>query len=419
MNRSIEEVLITNGNKIIQNYQASSSTDLVSFMENFSGISGTLIQVYNKDGTPLLDVTAGQMDIDRTYIDRVVGGTTVRNMKKAYNQFPVIGLPLRAHGEPYALFLSARPTGADDVMNKEMYAMYIIVLVVGSVLILIASRYIVKPLLKLTDATRRMAKGKFDITLRTKRKDEIGILTVSFNEMASELAKIDRMRQDFVSNVSHEIQSPLTSIIGFAKALKQKKMSEESKQHYLTIIEDESERLSRLSQNLLRLSSLQHEQNPLKVSTYRLDEQLRKVVIGLEPQWDEKEIEMVLFLDSLTITADQDQLNQVWMNLLSNSIKFTPIHGEIVMVAKAKDHHIIVSITDTGPGIPEEERADIFKPFYKIDKSRDRSVKGNGLGLSIVKQIVDLHNGDIEVSGQLGHGTTFTVKLPQQSKDTL
>lgn len=144
-----------------------------------------------------------------------------------------------------------------------------------------------------------------------------------------------------------------------------------------------------------------------------MDEQLRKVVIALEPQWAAKEIEIDLQLEAMRIQADEDQLYQIWINLLSNSIKFTPKHGKIYIEAAMKEDQNVVSITDNGPGIPEEEQEDIFTPFYKVDKSRNNTVKGNGLGLSIVKKIVDIHNGNIKVSGRLGEGATFTVKLPK------
>lgn len=415
----VEEVLITNGKKIIQAYQSTPSADLIPFMQNLSGISGNLLQLYNKNGRPLLDDKNVSMHVDPIHIERVLSGGTVHNIDTGEHhsfhlpQLPIIGLPFQVDGEPYALFLTVEKNPVEGEIMNSIHVMYIIILFFGSLLILVAARYIVNPILRLTEATKRMAKGTFDFELHTKRKDEIGLLTVSFNEMAKELSKLDRMRQDFVSNVSHEIQSPLTSISGFTKALKQKKMSEESRLRYLTIIEEESERLSRLSQNLLRLSYLQQETHPLKVSTYRLDEQLRKVVIALEPQWTAKEIEIDLQLETMTVQADEDQLNQVWINLLSNSIKFTPIHGKILIEAAVKEDQTIVSITDNGPGIPEEERVDIFKPFHKVDKARDPSVKGNGLGLSIVKKIIDIHNGDIQVFGRPGTGSTFEVTLPQ------
>lgn len=371
-------------------------------MQNFSGLTGNLLQLYNKDGKPLLDEKNGEIQVDPIYIKTVLAGDIARDINKREPYPPIIGLPFQVDGEPYALFLTVEKNSIEEEIMNSIHIMYIIILFFGSFLILVAARYFVNPILRLTDATKNMAKGKFDFELHTKRKDEIGLLTVSFNEMAKELAKLDRMRQDFVSNVSHEIQSPLTSISGFTKALKQKKMSEESRLHYLTIIEEECERLSRLSENLLRLSYLQQETHPLKVRSYRLDEQLRKVVIALEPQWAAKEIEIDLQLEAMRIQADEDQLYQVWINLLSNSIKFTPKHGKIYIEAAMKEDQNVVSITDNGPGIPEEEQEDIFTPFYKVDKSRNNTVKGNGLGLSIVKKIVDIHNGNIKVSGRLG-----------------
>ncbi|WP_236693043.1 sensor histidine kinase [Aneurinibacillus tyrosinisolvens] len=415
----IEELLITNGNKMIQTYQSTPSAELIPFMQNVSGISHTLLQLYNKEGKPLLDEKGWPIQVDPNDMRRVLAGEKVRHFDKVdlahfhIPQPPSVGLPLQADGQPYALFVTVKENPIENETMNAIHVTYIIILFFGSLLILVAARYIVNPIVRLTEATRRMAKGTFDFELPTKRKDEIGLLTVSFNEMAKELSKLDRMRQDFVSNVSHEIQSPLTSISGFSKALQQKKMSEESRLHYLTIIEKESERLSRLSQNLLRLSYLQQEHHPLKVNTYRLDEQLRRVVIALEPQWAAKEIEIDVQLEAMTVQADEDQLNQVWTNLLSNSIKFTPAHGKIVIEAVRKDNQNIISITDNGIGIPEEERADIFKPFHKVDKARDPSVKGNGLGLSIVKKIVDIHKGHIQVSGRLGTGSTFEVTLPQ------
>lgn len=409
----VEEILITNGKKFIQTYESAPSANLIPFMQNFSGLTGNLLQLYNKDGKPLLDEKNGEIQVDPIYIKTVLAGDIARDINKREPYPPIIGLPFQVDGEPYALFLTVEKNSIEEEIMNSIHIMYIIILFFGSFLILVAARYFVNPILRLTDATKNMAKGKFDFELHTKRKDEIGLLTVSFNEMAKELAKLDRMRQDFVSNVSHEIQSPLTSISGFTKALKQKKMSEESRLHYLTIIEEECERLSRLSENLLRLSYLQQETHPLKVRSYRLDEQLRKVVIALEPQWAAKEIEIDLQLEAMRIQADEDQLYQVWINLLSNSIKFTPKHGKIYIEAAMKEDQNVVSITDNGPGIPEEEQEDIFTPFYKVDKSRNNTVKGNGLGLSIVKKIVDIHNGNIKVSGRLGEGATFTVKLPK------
>lgn len=407
----LHDGMLADGHKIIQAYQSTPSAELVPFLQHFSGYSGNLLQLYTKGSKPLLKTTES-IYVEPGDIERVLANNTARTFDAKTQRIPIVGLPLQVKGEPYALFISPQQNSVEEELMNSIHVLYILILLFGSFLILIAARYVVNPIRRLTEATKKMAKGAFDPEgLSTQRKDEIGRLSVSFREMAEELAKLDQMRNEFVSSVSHEIQSPLTSISGFTKALKQKKMSEEVRLRYLTIIEEESERLSRLGQNLLQLSYLQQDDHPLKVSTYRLDEQLRRIVITLEPLWTAKAITMDVELESIVIQADQDQLDQVWINLLSNAIKFTPPQGMIRIRLTENGQDLVVSITDNGIGIPEEERAYIFKPFHKVDKARNSSVKGNGLGLSIVKQIIDLHQGDIHVSSSLGTGSTFSVTL--------
>ncbi len=204
--------------------------------------------------------------------------------------------------------------------------------------------------------------------------------------MAVELGELERMRQEFISNVSHEIQSPLTSINGFAKALKNIDLSEDKRHHYLEIIEMESHRLSKISDNLLKLTSLESQHHPFEPKLYRLDKQLRNVVLSLEPNWLEKNIDMDIQLKHLSFIADEDLMNQVWMNLLSNSIKFTPHAGNIRLTMTSQLDTVTVVITDNGIGLTEEQQKHIFERFYKADQSRVATNGGSGLGLSIVKK---------------------------------
>jgi signal transduction histidine kinase len=411
----IQNILLTNGEKVIEIYQSTGSDELIPFMSAFSGTAGTRLQLYNRDGKPLLEKE--NLEIDKIEIETVLsGGTTYNTYYNEMPHLPYVGLPFEENGEDYALFLTVERNKVEEEIMNSIHLMYVIILFFGSLLIIIAARYVVNPLVRLTKATKKMAQGHFDIKLPTKRRDEIGDLSASFNEMARELGKVDQMRKEFVSNVSHEIQSPLTSISGFSKALKHKQMSEEQRIRYLSIIEQESERLSRLGRSLLHLSHLQHDQHQLNRSFFRLDEQIRNVIIGLEPQWSEKEIDIDIQLESITIEADEDQLKQVWTNLINNSIKFIPLQGKIVIESLIKKDHIIISISDNGIGIPEEERKNIFKEFHKVDKSRNSAVKGNGLGLSIVKKIIELHHGDIQVSDSPEGGAKFMVILPQANK---
>ena len=262
-------------------------------------------------------------------------------------------------------------------------------------------------------ALERIAQGDFSIRLDNIHQDSIiSGLVASVNKMALELGQMDSMRQEFVSNVSHEIQSPLTSIRGFAQALKSPSLSETERLHYLDIIEMESGRLSRLADDLLKLASLEAEQVKYEPKPYRLDKQIRSLILTCEPQWAEKKIELEVALKELSITADEDLLSQVWLNLLHNSIKFTPPGGSIKVGLRTHADRIEFSLSDSGSGIAPEDQLHIFERFYKADKARTPSKEGSGLGLSIVKKILDLHKGTIDFESQPGQGTTFIVSLP-------
>jgi signal transduction histidine kinase len=235
--------------------------------------------------------------------------------------------------------------------------------------------------------------------------------------MARELGTMEGQRQEFISNVSHEIQSPLTSIIGFTNLLKDPSLSEQQRLRYLTIIETESRRLSRLSDNLLRLSALDSDDSTLERSRFALDEQLRSVIVMLEPQWSARQQTLTMDVEKLEITADRELLEQVWINLLHNALKFTPKGGTI---AVRLTHDIdgdgvgrgVCTVTDTGDGIAPGDLPHIFERFYRADRARDRALGGNGLGLPLAKRIVELHGGAITVKSDPGKGATFSVYLP-------
>lgn len=264
-------------------------------------------------------------------------------------------------------------------------------------------------------AQKKIAAGDFNVNM-DKNTEELGPfsdLVDSVNKMAFELGKMEQMRQEFISNVSHEIQTPLTSIRGFSQTLRSSKLSPEDRLQYLTIIETESMRLSRLSDNLLRLSSLETDTIPFKPKVYRLDRQLRSIVLSCEPQWSDKYIDMDISMEEINIKADEDMMNQVWINLIHNSIKFTSEGGNVSIRLYQHDNRIDVQVSDTGVGISEEDQKFIFERFFKADKSRRPSIQGNGLGMSIVKKTIDMHQGTIHVESELGVGTSITVSLPK------
>jgi two-component system, OmpR family, phosphate regulon sensor histidine kinase PhoR len=266
------------------------------------------------------------------------------------------------------------------------------------------------------EALEKIAQGDFSIRLDNEFQDHqiAGELANKVNKMAVELDQMENMRQEFVSNVSHEIQSPLTSIRGFAQALENDQLSIEERHHYLNIIKAESIRLSRITEDLLKLAALESDKVQFEPKPYRLDNQIRSLILACEPQWMDKSINMDASLNELEITADEDLLSQVWINLIHNSIKFTPEAGSIKVALHPRSDQVEFRISDTGMGISEEDQVHIFERFYKADKSRTNLGGGSGLGLSIVKKIIEMHKGTIKVESKVGAGTTFTVALPME-----
>ncbi|MGM0714267.1 sensor histidine kinase [Brevibacillus parabrevis] len=426
--RTYNEQKITRiGQQIIDLYEHNAaSMDLPAFMTHVANLNFQLYLVDENGQVQTFGAPFRDQQIEPQIVQKVLAGETYRGITEEQHGLFVtgffentlknsIGLPLEAEGRKYALFV--RPS--IEQQFGEVHVMFAVLLaamfLLSLMFILIFTRYLVRPIQKLSQATKKLAEGEYEIQLDISRRDEIGELATNFAQMTESLKQLDDMRQEFVSNVSHEIQSPLASIQGFSQAIRSGGMPEAQKAEYLAIIEEESRRLSSLSKQLLTLASLDKETGLYEPSDYRLDEQLRQVVLLLERQWQQKKLELELELPDTLVTADKQLFNQVWINLLSNSIKFTPPHGTIfVSIQQSPD--IAVIIRDTGIGISEEERQHIFERFYKGDKSRNREATGSGLGLAIVQKIVQVAKGSIEIDSQTGIGTTIKVTLPAQER---
>ncbi|BDF59335.1 hypothetical protein CE91St36_21520 [Christensenellaceae bacterium] len=285
---------------------------------------------------------------------------------------------------------------------------------IGSILMLLAVTHITKPVKRLTRATQEVAKGNFDISVEYDAQDEIGQLTHNFNLMTNELKNMEYLRKDFVSNVSHEFKTPIASIRGFAQLLKTKDLTKEEFDEYTDVIIDESTRLSKLSENLLRLSRLEKQVIPTQNAEFSLDEQIRKTLLLLEREWSAKELELDIDLDTVTYSGNEEMMQQIWINLLSNAIKFSHLHGTLCVRLKKEKGQVRSQISDTGVGIAADAIPRIFEKFYQGDASHSK--EGNGLGLAIVRQIVESCGGTISVESTEGKGTTFTVLLPIPTK---
>lgn len=284
----------------------------------------------------------------------------------------------------------------------------ILALIFGSILLLIASGFIVKPVKGLSEATKKIASGDFNVHIERTSKDEIGQLIDNFNTMTKELAGMELLRNDFVSNISHEFKTPLMSIEGYTKLLRDCE-SETERNEYIKIIMEETKRLSDLSSGILLLNRIENGNITLVRTPIRLDEQIRQVILSHERKWTSKDIDLQLDLDEITYEGYEQLLYQVWLNLLDNAVKFSK-HGGVVEISLRKaDEKIIFMITDYGKGMSDEEKKRMFEKFFTGDKSRN--TEGNGLGLSIVKRAIDLHKGQIVVTSRLGEFTSIKVIL--------
>lgn len=411
--------MVKMGEDFIDLYGAEDSDKAARFLSNSSFIHFSFIIIDDQHEEKVLGQPGPPIPITPQEVDQVLDGKRYSNLNEEKGDRPqpnVVGLPFKENGRSYALFIQSHPQRQFSVIQDVQNIQLITILLVGIVLFAYVSTIIIKPIKRLSTAMKVVGQGEYNVQVEHAANDEIGLLTKNFNQMTKELIKIETMRQEFIASVSHEIQSPLTSIRGFSAALKDDIVSEDKKIQYLTIIEKESTRLSQLSSNLLKLASLDSEHQTLTLQQYRLDEQIRHVVMALEPQWTKKNIEIDLDLSNVQMEADKDLLEQVWLNLVTNAIKYTPENGLVKISIHQKNEEIDVKIKDNGIGIAEEDQKYIFESFYKVDKSR--TLKGSGLGLAITKKIVRLHEGAIRVESKKEQGSIFTVTLPIQKNRT-
>lgn len=321
--------------------------------------------------------------------------------------------------------------GAIKIFYKEAITYEKLVLVCILILVLaliiawfslwVGAGHLTKPLIDVSNTVKQVAEGNFKVNI--KRRDttkceyeyinEVDELAKNVNKMVAELDGMDYMRKDFMSNVSHEIKTPIAAITGFTEILLDGSIDESERQEYLEVINKESMRISRLCENMLHMSRLDSQVIVANLQKIRLDEQLRKCIILLSEKWSNKEIDFSIDLEEVSILSDYDMLQQVWINLIDNAIKYSGENCKIdISVKRLNDKSVKVSISDNGIGIEEGKLHRIFDKFYQCEESHKKS--GSGLGLSISKRIVELLNGTIECKSKKDFGTTMVVTLLQQ-----
>lgn len=286
--------------------------------------------------------------------------------------------------------------------------------ILGTILTVVASRIPLKPVNKIINALNRLASGDYKTRLTfgslLGKHSTVVELTDSFNRMAEELEHTEMLRSDFVNNFSHEFKTPIVSIAGFAKLLKRGNLTEEQKAEYIDIIEEESLRLSRMATNVLNLTKIENQKILTDVTHFNLSEQLRNCVLLLENKWIKKNIDLHIDFEEYYIDANEELLKLVWINLIDNAVKFVNENGIIQIELTETEDAFLVSVMNTGSEITLASRDRIFNKFYQADESH--ATEGNGIGLAVVKQVIKLHGGSINVFSGSGK-TIFTAVLPK------
>ena len=329
----------------------------------------------------------------------------------------IVGYPITIGGIDTGTIFASTPV-TDLIITVEKSYKIIVVLMIVSILIAflliyICSRKVSLPLIEINKAAKIMADGNFNKQIYIDSKDEIGQLANVLNEMAKNLNEQEKRRREFISNISHDIRSPLTSMKGFLEALIDGTIPEEKRERYLHIILEETERLTKLSNNILDINKLEHINENVQNVKFNINQLIRNIIINFEARLISKSIKINASFEKeeLIVLADIEKIERVIYNLIDNAIKFTDNGKNIFISTKTKADKVLVSIKDEGRGIAPDMQKRVFERFYKVDASRGEDKKGSGLGLSIVKEFILAQGENIYLNSELNKGSEFIFTL--------
>ena len=303
-----------------------------------------------------------------------------------------------------------------DIITKITIAFAAVALIMA-VLSFAMSSVVTKPILELTNAIRRMGRQGRGVRVEVKGSDETAELGRAFNRMSEQIEAHDRVRDEFVSNASHELKTPLATMKLLSESiLYEEKPDPALMKEFFQDVNHEVDRLTRVITDLLRLVQIDETESEMEPVPVRLDEVVQRVLDRLRPLAEKKGISLSGTLQEATVSGEAMRLEQVATNLIENAIKYTDA-GSVAVRVSVDGTEALFAVADTGIGIPEEAQPHLFERFYRVDKARSRGTGGTGLGLAIVERVIALHGGYIEVQSKLGEGSTFTVHLPLQRPD--
>ncbi len=361
------------------------------------------------------------IELPRVAVETVMNGEFYRRqsvfVREQGNAYTVGAPVFGASGEVTGgVFVTARQVRVNSVIWGVLLPFAfcgISVMVLAFIILYFITRRITHPLNEMAVAARAYAKGDFSKRITVTPDAELGALAMTFNQMADGIDQLETVRRDFIADVSHELRTPMTTISGFIDGILDGVISADQQEKYLLIVSEEVKRLSRMVNGLLDVAKLQSGEITYQMIPFDITEPVRRVALTMEERVRERKISLVLQLpeDALYVQGDQDAIYRVIYNLVDNAVKFTPEEGVITVTAMQQANKAYVSVKNTGDGIPEAEVGKIFERFYKTDKSRGSNRKGVGLGLYMVKSIVEAHGEDMYVTSQEGSFAEFAFSL--------
>lgn len=412
-------------NVLMQRYYNNEITkeELTAWINAMAYISNLKIYILNPDASVLHKVSESEemsMNIQiKQDILKIMEGETVSRMNAvSLNQesnLVYVGIPLTYNDTVSGVIMAFSPITEMEVLISEVLKIIgiilVIVILIETIAILRVSVKISEPITEISKYARRIGKGEEVPDVEIASNDEIGMLAASFNEMKREIAVSEQMRKEIVANVSHELRTPLTSIIGFIKGILDGVIPVEDHEKYLSIVYNEANRLKELTKDIVDVAKLESGSISLHKEKFNLNELTKEVYTEMEELVKEKNLEFILeeLKSDISIYADKARIRQVLINIINNSIKFTE-KGYIKLVLNEENDKACISIEDTGSGIKEDKIAYLFDKFYTAN-DYGNATNGAGLGLNIVKNIVDLHGGSIEVLSTVGKGTRVNIKI--------
>lgn len=426
VNDRVDEVmgdLLARGNThrdVLQENYTATTLDHVAIMESESDF---IAVITDQEGSVITSSNAIASEInsviDHTEEEPIPDEGAILESDWAAGKYVATDSPIIMDGTHIGhVFMFADSSHIKEIIgNLERQFLFIglVTVILTIITVMVLSRVITQPLIRMKEATKALNGGTHEVVLSTDRKDELGQLATAITRLSQDLKRVKSERNEFLASISHELRTPLTYLKGYADIIGRENVPEEDRAKYIRIIQEETEHLSGLVQGLFELAKMDQNEFAIEKEEIVFDDLIKKVVERIYPAVEEGEIEFYYNCpDDVVIAVDRERIQQVLLNILDNAIKYTPRGNRVRLEVFEYDDEVLIVISDSGEGIAEEDLKYIFERLYRAEKSRSRSKGGSGLGLTIAKEIVTLHNGRMEVESNIGEGTRFKITLPKE-----